>query len=116
MVPNLQLIANGKGFPQYLGNDVIGKVNNFTDTIKNLGSFNDDEAFYYTYTILHSREYKKKYEHDLIKAFPRIPLLKNTSKFIEIGKQLVNLHINYETVNAFKDIVIESVENPSYKV
>lgn len=116
LIPNFQLIANGKGFPQYLGNDSLGRVNNFTDSIKTLGKFSDDEAFYYTYAILHSQEYKNKYEYDLIKAFPRIPLLKNKDKFIEIGKELVRLHINYETIDPYKKIIIESVENPSYKV
>src|SRR5699024_8616129 len=54
LVPNLQLIANGKGFPQYLGSDSIGRLNNFTDSIKSLENITDDEAFYYLYAILYS--------------------------------------------------------------
>ncbi|MEN1969055.1 type ISP restriction/modification enzyme [Lentibacillus sp. N15] len=116
LVPNLQLIANGKGFPQYLGKDSIGIVTNFTDSIKSLTNLDDDQAFYYIYAILHSNEYKEKYKYDLIKAFPRIPLLKNKDDYIEIGKDLVDLHINYERVPVYPDVIVEQTDNPSYKV
>src|SRR5699024_1802172 len=116
VIPSFQLISNGKGFPQYLGKDSIGRIDNFTDSIKELGDFDDDDAFYYIYAMLHSNEYKDKYEHDLIKAFPRIPLLKNKEEYISVGKALVNLHINYENVPVYEDVVVEMKDNPSYQV
>lgn len=117
IIPNLQLIGNGKGFPQYLGKDEFGILNNLTDKFKDASSFkNDDDVFYYIYAVLHSNEYKKKYEHDLIKDFPRIPILKNTEQFVDIGRELVNLHINYEDIPVYENVDIIMKNNPTYKV
>lgn len=119
LIPNFQLIANGKGFPTYLGEDSLGLLDNFTDNFRNkfiAGGLDVDEAFYYVYAILHSKEYRKNYESDLIKAFPRIPIVKNKEIFMEVGRQLVDLHVNYESVPVYEGVTIESRSNPSYKV
>lgn len=67
-----------------------------------------DESFYLIYGVLHSKEYQAKYLNDLAKEFPRIPNLKNRDKFIEVGRKLVDLHVNYESVPVFEGIDIES--------
>ena len=57
--------------------------------------------------MLNSKEYRNRYENDLKKGIPRIPLIKNYKKFIEIGNKLLNLQINYEDVPLFEDVLIE---------
>ncbi|MFW8053177.1 DEAD/DEAH box helicase [Vagococcus fluvialis] len=75
------------------------------------------DTFYYVYGVLHSNEFKEKYSSELIKIVPRIPLLKNKEKFVEIGRNLVDLHLNYENVPAYEHVNIESKsEHPNFKV
>ena len=118
LVPNFQLIANGKGFPMYIGEDSNGlPINNISNYIKNSLNFNNEEVFYYIYALLHSKEYCKKFSSDLQKAFPRIPILKNKMDFVRIGHQLVDLHLNYENFEPYSHVeIIFHKENPSYKV
>lgn len=75
-----------------------------------------DDVFSYVYAILHSTEYRQRYADDLNKALPRIPVLKNKKKFVEIGRQLIDLHRHYESVPIYDEVKIESKTNPSYKV
>ena len=56
-----------------------------------------EHIFYYIYGILHCPAYLKKYEHILKKGIPRIPLAEEFEPFYEIGSELADLHLNYET-------------------
>ena len=71
---------------------------------------------YYIYGLFHSNEYKSKFSANLSKELPRIPLVKNKEKFIEIGRKLMNLHLNYESCDLSSEVVINQSENPSYKI
>ena len=42
--------------------------------------------------------------------------MNNAKKISDIGKKLIELHLNYETIEPFRDVLIESKSNPSYKV
>lgn len=57
-----------------------------------------------------------KYFADLSKEFPRIPNLKNKEKFINVGRKLMDLHLNYEEVPIYDDVEIQLSVQPSYKV
>lgn len=116
LIPNLQLIHNGKGFPMYSGKDSLGIVPNISESFLKKHKLSINDVFYLIYGVLHSNEYRTKYSNDLVKDFPRIPNLNNRDKFIEVGRKLVDLHINYESVPAFEGVTIESKNNPSYKV
>jgi predicted helicase len=117
LVPNYQYISNGKGFPMYIGEDFSGKIPNLTSSIKEKLDLDDESTFNYLYAILHSKEYCIRYESDLKKAFPRIPILKNKDEFVEIGKKLADLHLNYENVAPYEGVeVIQKSSNPSYHV
>ena len=65
-----------------------------------------DDIFYYVYGVLHSPEYCTRFENNLNKELPRIPLSPNFKEFSEIGKQLANIHLNYE--NAEESLTILS--------
>lgn len=118
-IPESALISNGQGFFFELrgSGELFSNVeNNITNYFLNKLGLNPDEAFYYIYAILHSPIYRLKYKNDLKKVFPRIPILKNKEKFVEIGKKLGELHLNYELIPPYEDVEIECKLNPSYKV
>lgn len=56
-----------------------------------------EEIFYYLYAVLHSKDYISAYEDNLSKEMVRIPTLEKFPKYVEIGRQLSELHLNYET-------------------
>lgn len=118
-IPNLHLLDTGQGFYRY-DNSSKGSLfvdtSNISDSFKKRLELMDDEVFYYTYGVLHSKEYRKQYANNLKKALPRIPVLKNKNQYVEVGRKLADLHLNYETIEPYPDAVIEEKVNPSYKV
>lgn len=60
-----------------------------------------EDIFYYVYGVLHSPEYKKRFEADLKKMLPRIPFAKDFGAFSKAGRELALWHLNYETVEPF---------------
>ena len=58
--------------------------------------------FYYIYGLFHLPAYKERYEHNLQKALPRIPFIKDFTAFKEAGKKLAELHVNYEKQTFYK--------------
>lgn len=60
-----------------------------------------EDIFHYTYAVLHNPAYRKKYELNLKREFPRIPFYENFFQWRDWGKQLMELHINYETVQPY---------------
>lgn len=59
------------------------------------------DIFHYTYAVLHHPAYRQKYEQNLKREFPRLPFYENFSQWANWGKQLMNLHIEYESVEPF---------------
>jgi len=51
-----------------------------------------------SYFRVHSREYIDRYQADLSKMIPRIPLVKNFWGFSTAGRGLAQWHLNYETI------------------
>ncbi|HCD8627887.1 TPA: helicase, partial [Staphylococcus aureus] len=50
-------------------------------------------------------------------GFPRIPILKDVYGFVEIGRELVELHLNYEKQLNWDGVeIIYNNMNPNYKV
>lgn len=78
-----------------------------------------EAIFYYTYAVLHNPEYRKKYELNLKREFPRLPFYDDFFKWVAWGKQLMDLHINYETVEPFDLQVVDNthlVNDKNYKL
>ncbi len=58
-----------------------------------------------------------KYSSDLSKGFAQIPILKDVYGFVEIGRELVELHLNYEKQLNWDGVeIIYNNMNPNYKV
>ncbi|UNE53646.1 DEAD/DEAH box helicase [Bartonella machadoae] len=63
-----------------------------------------DDIFYYVYGLLHSEDYRARYADNLSKELPRIPCVKSAEDFwafVNAGRELGNLHVNYETVESY---------------
>lgn len=128
-VPDLNLLDGGaQAFPFYSYEPVQGKSwtfeqqgdlvtgpsgrkylrrENITDWImdeclKRYGEgLTREHVFYYVYGLLHSPDYREKYENDLRKMLARVPLVKERSDFqafSDAGRRLAALHLHYETV------------------
>lgn len=57
-----------------------------------------EQIFYYVYAVLHTPQYRAKYEQNLKRDFPRIPYYVDFQYFSERGKALADLHIGYESI------------------
>lgn len=60
-----------------------------------------DDIFYYVYALLHHTEYRERYEADLKKLLPHIPRCRGFFDYVRIGRDLAELHVNYEQVPAW---------------
>ncbi|EJF90765.1 hypothetical protein ME1_00138, partial [Bartonella vinsonii subsp. arupensis OK-94-513] len=53
---------------------------------------------------MHSEDYRARYADNLSKELPRIPCVKNAEDFwmfVTAGRELGNLHVNYESVEPY---------------
>jgi predicted helicase len=77
-----------------------------------------EAIFNYVYAVLHNPAYRKKYELNLKREFPRIPFYEDFHKWSKLGKQLMELHINYETVKPYnlQEISTDTKETPKAKL
>lgn len=66
---------------------------------------NKEDIFYYVYGVLHSPEYCRRFESNLKKELPRIPLARDFAAFSASGRKLAHLHLDYETVDPWASIV-----------
>lgn len=80
------------------------RIDNITDTAleRFSAAYGDhvtkDDVFFYCYGLLHSPDYRSRYAADLKKMLPRIPLVVDAQPFIDAGRKLAELHLNYESV------------------
>ncbi|MGB0993943.1 MAG: type ISP restriction/modification enzyme, partial [Akkermansiaceae bacterium] len=72
-----------------------------------------EDIFYYVYGILHSPEYRERFAADLKKMLPRIPLTqqkKDYAAFTQAGRDLAELHLNYEDIAPHPDVNVQGDE------
>ena len=121
-LPDYEVISKGQCFPLYwyeernadtpmldLGMEAEAGDYKRNDGISNFGlkqfrsAYGDpkigkEDIFYYVYGLLHSTEYRTRFENDLKKELPRIPFAKDFRAFSKAGRKLAELHLNYETI------------------
>ena len=69
-----------------------------------------EDIFYYVYGFLHCPAYRETFANDLKKMLPRLPLVEKPDDFWAFGKagrELAELHLNYEQVPASKEVVVD---------
>ena len=77
------------------------------------------DILYYVYGILHSPEYRTTFSNDLKKMLPRLPLVEDVREFWKIsktGRELAELHVNYEEVPAYKGVKVSGDNGKFYAV
>lgn len=78
-----------------------------------------EDIFYYVYGFLHSPEYRTKFANDLKKMLPRIPLVEDRADFVafsKAGRSLAQLHLNYEKISPYPDLVVNGEESGNFRV
>lgn len=124
LIPNLDCLEKAQGFMRY-NNEENNSVENIlapdrdnvsAEFAARLG-LTTDETYAYVYGLLNSPEYQQKYANDLKKDLARIPVVKYVRKYVDVGQQLLDLHINYEDVEPYADCKITMhADKPSYRV
>lgn len=123
-IPDLNFFAGStpvQCFPFYLYHiDGTHRQENITDwaLARYRKQYNDNsiskwDIFYYVYAILHHSQYHEKYAANLKRELPRIPFAPDFRKFAKAGKQLAELHVNYENQDEYP---LTWLENKSAKV
>ncbi|WP_317132380.1 type ISP restriction/modification enzyme [Ginsengibacter hankyongi] len=128
-VIDLCLLKQGNGgtqsLPLYKYDEDGNRLDNITEWglnqfIKRYGKKDTtrETIFYYVYAVLHNPDYRKKYELNLKREFPRIPFYKDFKKWSDWGKALLKLHLDYETIKPFGLTISDAVEikNPKCKL
>jgi predicted helicase len=128
-INDLNSLSNAAGgnktMPLYIYDQQGNRHDNITDwgLTQFTNHYNDtnitkEAIFYYTYAVLHNPEYRKKYELNLKREFPRLPFYDDFHQWSAWGKQLMDLHIGYETVTPFELQVIDNsnIKDKNYKL
>lgn len=129
---DVQCLTNLQAFPLYyythnknnlLNNGVerhsaISKYIIDTASKKYNTKVSDEDIFYYVYGILHSPIYRQKYANDLKKMLPHIPLLEKDLffHFSNAGRELAELHLNYENQEKLKEVLVSGEKSNNFKV
>ncbi|VEP13849.1 Adenine specific DNA methyltransferase [Hyella patelloides LEGE 07179] len=127
---DLHLTGDSQCLPLYTYDKSGNRIENITDwglkqfqdyySKGNLGkgssriasTITKSEIFYYVYAVLHDPQYREKYQQNLKRDFPRIPFYDNFLQWVAWGRQLMDLHINYETVEPYQLKRIDLSPNP----
>ncbi|WP_154216639.1 DEAD/DEAH box helicase [Helicobacter pylori] len=103
-ITDLQTMANNQAYPLYYYDDLGNRHYAISGYALNLfrrhykdDSIVEEEIFYYIYAILHHKGYLEKYKNSLAKEAPRIALSEDFKELSTLGKELGELHLNYES-------------------
>ena len=115
--PDWHFIGDTKCIPLYRFDDNNNQIDNITDwgieqfcINYNDNSITKESVFHYTYGVFHNPAYRAKYVLNLKREYPRLPFYKDFWKWANWGEELMDLHINYETVVAY-DLEINTIKN-----
>ncbi len=62
---------------------------------------NFEDIFAYTYAVLHDPVYRYDYAADLLREFPRLPLYHEFDIWARMGRELLDLHIGFESIEPY---------------
>ncbi|GHR72578.1 hypothetical protein VN0638_12690 [Helicobacter pylori] len=103
-IPCYDLLHHNQAYPLYYYDDLGNRYNAISGYALNLfrrhykdNAITEEEIFYYIYAVLHHKGYLEKYKNSLAKEAPRIALSEDFKELSMLGKQLAELHLNYES-------------------
>ncbi|EMH24859.1 DEAD/DEAH box helicase [Helicobacter pylori] len=102
-IPCIDLLFHNQAYPLYYYDDLRNRYNAISGYALNLfrrhykdNAIVEEEIFYYIYAIFHHKGYLEKYKNSLAKEAPRIALSEDFKELSVLGKELAELHLNYE--------------------
>ena len=141
LTPDIQVLANGQCFPLYYYDErektnlsLFDDPHDTSEYVRRDGvsdfilnrtkkqygkNVTKEDVFYYVYGILHSPDYRTAFANDLKKMLPRIPLVENVRDFwilSKAGRELADLHINYEDVPPCDGVTVKGADKEHYRV
>ncbi|MDA4895408.1 DEAD/DEAH box helicase family protein [Streptomyces sp. MS2A] len=72
-----------------------------------------DDVFSAVYAILHHPEYRARYEADLKRVLPRIPVVADIRAYVRTGEALAALHLGYEAADGFPLAEVWAIDAPT---
>ena len=118
-LPNLHTQDTGQGFIKYDNNvssELIPNKDNVNIEFAKKNGLTKEEVIPFIYALLNSPDYQKYYANDLKKDLAHIPPVYPKEDYIKVGKKLIDLHLNYETMPMYDKCKITYNGEPDYKV
>ncbi len=118
-IPDTHFIGdNQRSYPLYYYDDLGNRHNAISGYALNLfrrhykdNAITEEEIFYYIYAIFHHKGYLEKYKNSLAKEAPRIALSEDFKELSMLGKELAELHLNYESGEMHTSVKHNLLEN-----
>ncbi|GAA8328648.1 DEAD/DEAH box helicase family protein [Helicobacter pylori] len=117
-ISDFSLISPNQAYPLYYYDDLGNRYNAISGYALNLfrrhykdDSIVEEEIFYYIYAIFHHKGYLEKYKNSLTKEAPRIALSEDFKELSVLGKELAELHLNYESGEMHTSVKHNLLEN-----
>ncbi|MGL2504995.1 type ISP restriction/modification enzyme [Helicobacter pylori] len=117
-IPCTDLLFHNQAYPLYYYDDLGNRYNAISGYALNLfrrhykdNAITEEEIFYYIYAIFHHKGYLEKYKNSLAKEAPRIALSEDFKELSILGKELAELHLNYESGEMHKSVKHNLLEN-----
>lgn len=117
-ITDVQTMANTQAYPLYYYDDLGNRYNAISGYALNLfrrhyqdNAIIEEEIFYYIYAIFHHKGYLEKYKNSLAKEAPRIALSEDFKELSILGKELGELHLNYESGEMHESVKHSLLEN-----
>jgi predicted helicase len=136
-----QILQNGQCFPLYYYEEnkksqkSMFDVDSGTDYLRRDGisdfilerarkqygakNITKEDIFFYVYGFLHSPEYRETFSNDLKKMLPRLPLVDDVRdfwSFSKSGRELAELHLNYEQVPRYDGVKVIGEDSGFFRV
>ncbi len=117
-ISDFSLISPNQAYPLYYYDDLGNRYNAISGYALNLfrrhykdNAIVEEEIFYYIYAIFHHKGYLEKYKNSLAKEAPRIALSEDFKELSILGKELAELHLNYESGEMHTSVKHNLLEN-----
>ncbi len=117
-ISDYSLISPNQAYPLYYYDDLGRRDYAISGYALNLfrkhygdNLITEEEIFYYIYAIFHHKGYLEKYKNSLAKEAPRIALSDDFKELSMLGKELAELHLNYENGEMHESVEYNLLEN-----
>ncbi|GHP71819.1 hypothetical protein JP0048_07020 [Helicobacter pylori] len=117
-ISSYDLISHNQAYPLYYYDDLGNRHDAISGYALNLfrrhyedNSIAEEEIFYYIYALLHHKGYLEKYKNSLTKEEPRIALSEDFKELSILGKELAELHLNYESGEMHASVEYKTLMN-----